>query len=218
MCLVSSTQAMQRFIYYIDSNETLPICVHDYVLSIFTEYILLCCVSDSKKLNLNNLFESGLIDQNSKSVNQIKKDLKRIADSLTKAHDLIHTTKAGEIILHNRNKKVQESIKSIHSLSSLADSEDKKIEFQRGRGRSEKVTARIDMLSKLMFLCKYYSVYSATTQTGPFYAMAEEIYKILKIRVENLNTDMTKALSKHRSEKKETTFNFEVFILKIKNP
>lgn len=216
--ILKSTEAMQKFIAYINQNETIPVSVSNYVLSIFDEYILLSSVSDSKQVYLNDLFESAFVDKNSKSVNRVKKDLKNITDLLTKAHDLIHTTKAGEIILRNKNKKVQESIKSLISLSSLAEHENSVLEFQKGRGKSQEVTARRDMLSKLIFLSEYYGVHSKTTHEGEFYTITGMIYEILKIPVNNLNTDMNKARIKHIAEKNKNKVNFEFLILKMKNP
>ena len=134
-----STEAMQKFISYINQTKTIPVCVSNYVLSIFDEYILFSNVSDYKQVYLDDLFESAFVDKNSKSVNRVKKDLKNISDLLTKAYDLIHTTKGGEIILHNKNKRVQESIKSLISLSSLAEHENNMLEFQKGRGKNQEV-------------------------------------------------------------------------------
>jgi len=211
MVLVS-TEAMQKFISYIDQNKTMSVSVSNYVLSIFDNYICLSIRSDYKQTHLEDLFESAFIDKNSRSVNQVKKELKSISNLLDQAHKLIHSTHGGKLLF--KNKKSRDSIKSLQSLSSLAEHENSLIEFQKGRGKSQERIARLDMLSKLMFLAEYYGVSNTTTQTGEFYALIESIYKILKISVNNLNSDMSESRTQHTNEKDKNRINFEFMGLK----
>ena len=179
----------------------------DYLNNLFFEYALLTTKSEVDVSITNDLFEHTGTIKTSRTANAMKRDLNKIAELLSEAERLIHSTKGGQQLLTSDNSKV---LNSIRILRASAQVKSKEIVLVGGRSQSGERSARLELVLKLRALAEYLGIATSSYQDNLFGEAIQSIYEKLRIQVSDLSRDFKEVNSQYTdARKRQLHLNFK---------
>ena len=155
----------------------------------------------------NDLFEHTGTIKTSRTANAMKRDLNKIAELLSEAERLIHSTKGGQQLLTSDNSKV---LNSIRILRASAQVKSKEIVLVGGRSQSGERSARLELVLKLRALAEYLGIATSSYQDNLFGEAIQSIYEKLRIQVSDLSRDFKEVNSQYTdARKRQLHLNFK---------
>ena len=173
--------------------------INDYLNKLFLNYALLATKSDNDVSITTDLFEHTGMIKTSRTANAMKRDLNKIAELLSEAERLIHSTKGGQQLLTSDNSKVLNSIGILRALAQVKSNE---IVLVGGRSQSGERSARLELVLKLRALAEYLGIAASSYQDNLFGEAIQSIYKKLRIQVSDLSRDFKEVNSQYTDARK----------------